>query len=134
MAISCSRSLSSSTSRILAFSRTLRFSPLIVFTFISSKKPSDFPRTSLRGVGQCTRRTARQSDPEVAARSAVHHGDLATVRLDQLAGDRQAQAGALDAAGINLRATAEKQVENRLALFRRHARAAVHNLQHRFPG
>src|SRR5258708_10701108 len=126
MAINCSRSLSSSTSR------TLGFSPLIVFTFISSKKPSDFPRTSLRGVGQCTRRTARQGDPEVAAGSAVHHSDLATVRLDQLAGDRQAQAAALDAAGINLPPTAEKQVDNRLALFRRHARPAVHHLDHPF--
>src|SRR5260221_2924922 len=113
MAISCSRSLSSSTSRILAFSRTLRFSPLIVFTFISSKKPSDFPRTSLRGVGQCTRRTARQSDPELAARSAAHHGDLATVRLDQLAGDLQSQPAALDPAGINLRPTDARQVEHR---------------------
>src|SRR5258706_11116640 len=125
MAISCSRSLSSSTSRILAFSRTLRFSPLIVFTFISSKKPSDFPRTSLRGVGQCTRRTARQSDPEVPARSAVHHGDLATVRLAQLAGVRQAQAGALDASVINLRPIAETPVENLLLLFRRQAAATV---------
>src|SRR6266850_3958355 len=131
MAISCSRSLSSSTSR------TLGFSPLIVFTFISSKKPSDFPRTSLRGVGQRTRRTARQRYAKVAAVATAHYGNLSAVGLYQLARNRQAEAAALDAAFpavVGLGPAAEEQVEDRLALLRRHARPAVHHFDHRFAG
>src|SRR3954471_22073256 len=121
MAISCSRSLSSSTSR------TFGFSPLIVFTLLSSKNRSILARASLRGVGQRTRRTARQRYAKVTAARAADHGDLPAVRLHQLARDRQAKAAALDAR-LGLGASAKKKIEDRLALLRRHAGARVHHL------
>src|SRR5437773_12494042 len=127
MAISCSRSLSSSTST------TFGFSPLIVFTLLSSKNRSILARASLRGVGQRTRRTARQRYAKVAAARAADHGDLAAMRLDQLALNGEAEPGSLDA-GFGLGPAAKKQIEDRLALFRRHAGARVHHLDHRLAG
>src|SRR5438477_5098800 len=127
MAISCSRSLSSSTSR------TFGFSPLIVFTLISSKNHAILARTSLRGVGQRTRRTARQRYTEVAAVAAPHYGNLPAVRFDQFPRDGEAEARALDPP-VRFRPAAKEQIEDRLALFRRHARPAVHHLDHRFAG
>src|SRR5438477_6186390 len=132
MAISCKRSLSSSTSRTFEVSRTLGFSPLIVFTLVSSKNRPILARASLRGVGQRTRRTARQRHAEMSARTLVDYSDLPAVRLDQLAGDRQAKAAAFDAAGVGLGPPAKEEIEDRLALFRGHARPAVHHLDHRF--
>src|SRR5258706_5326496 len=116
MAISCSRSLSSSTSR------TLGFSPLIVFTLLSSENRSILTRASLRGVGQCTRRTARQRHAEVTAAGPADHGDLPAVRLDELARDRQPKPATLDTR-FGLGAAARKKIEDRLALLRRHAGA-----------
>ena len=51
---------------------------------------------SLRSVGKRTRRTARQCYTKMTAGSPGDHGDLAAVRLDQLARDGEAQAAALD--------------------------------------
>src|SRR3954468_15665344 len=117
MAISCSRSLSSSTRRI--------FISLPLIYPSSPREPRRIlARASLRGVGQRTRRTARQRHPEVSARAA-HHRDLPAVGFDQLARDGEAEAATLDAAraaAVGLGAAAEEQVEDRLALFRRHAR------------
>src|SRR5205085_3646998 len=103
------------------------------FWIIPSENRKILARASLRGVGQRTRRTARQRDAEVAARTAADHRDLAAVRLDEFARDGESQPRALDAAALRgLAAAAEEEVEDRLALFRRHAGAGVHHLDHRF--
>src|SRR3954466_9327673 len=124
MAISCSRSLSSSTSR------TFGFSPLIVFTLLSSKNRSILARASLRGVGQRTRRTARQRYAKVPAASAADDRDLAAVRLDELPCNGKPEPASLDA-GFRLGPAAKKEIEDRFALFRRHAGARVHHLDDR---
>src|SRR5437588_9068013 len=125
MAISCRRSLSSSTRS------TFEVSPLIFQCPFSSENRKILARASLRGVGHRTRRTARQRDPKVTARTA-DDGDLAAVRLDQLARDGKAQTRALDPAAFRgLGTPAEKQVEDRLALLRRHAGAGVDHFDHR---
>src|SRR5581483_517366 len=71
-------------------------------------------RASLRGVGQRTRRSARQRDAEMSAipaalATAWHHCDLPTVRLDELARNGKAQARALDAATLGGLATAAEE-------------------------
>src|SRR5579859_5881003 len=127
MAISCSRSLSSSTSR------TFGFSPLIVFTLLSSENRPILARASLRGVGQRTRRTAPQRYAKVPAMRTADDGNLPAVRLDELSRNGQSEPAALDA-GFGLGAAAEKQIEDRLALFGRHARPRVHHFDYRLAG
>src|SRR5918911_676402 len=104
MAISCSRSLSSSTRR------TVGFSPLI-----SRYSPQDnrkiLARASLRGVGQRTRRTARQRNAEVTTRPVADDGDLAAVRFDEFARNGKAEARAFDASAFRgLGTAAEEQI------------------------
>src|SRR5581483_6876609 len=90
--------------------------------------------------GQRTRRTARQRDAEMSAipaalATAWHHCDLPTVRLDELARNGNSQARALDpATSGGLATAAEEEIEDRLALFRRHAWSGVHHLDHRVAG
>ncbi len=51
------------------------------------------------------------------------------MRLDELARDSEPQTGALDATA-RLRPAAEKRVEDRFSLFRRHPRAGVDHIDH----
>src|SRR2546423_5172093 len=126
MAISCRRSLSSSTRS------TFEVSPLIFQCPFSSENRKILARASLRGVGHRTRRTARQRDAKVTARTVADDGDLAAMRLDQLARDGQAETRPLDAAAFRgLGTPAEKQIEDRLALLRRHAGPGIDHFDHR---
>src|SRR5581483_12345134 len=86
------------------------------------------------GVGENTRRTARQRHPEVAAGAAAHHRDVAAVRLGELARDGEPEPAALHPArhaALAARAAAEKEIEDGLALLGRHAGPGVHHLDHR---
>src|SRR5947208_6478351 len=104
MAISCSRSLSSSTSSTLG-----EFSLLISSTSPLSLKLCDCCGASLRSVGECTRRTARQCDAEMTARPVRHYSDLAAVRFHQLARDGEAEAARLHPAlGLGSAARSEE--------------------------
>src|ERR671934_2127018 len=93
MAISCRRSLSSSTRS------TFGVSPLIFQCPFSSENRKILARASLRGVGQRTRRTARQRHAEVRAmrptRAAGDANDRAAVGLDEFARDGEAEARTL---------------------------------------
>src|ERR1041385_5041729 len=123
IAINCSNSLSST-------GISLGFSLLIAYAF-SSRSSGHSCRLSLRGVGERTRRTARKCDTEMTAASLGHDGDLAAVRLDELARDGEAEAAALDAHALALAAATEEQIEDRLTLLGRHARSRIDHLDHR---
>src|SRR5712671_107047 len=88
---------------------------------------------SLRGVGKRTRRTARQCYAKMTA-GTLGDGDLAAVRLDQLARDGEPEAAALHvAAGRAFHApAAEEQVEDRLALLHGDAGPRVYDFDDRF--
>src|SRR5256714_11562312 len=60
--------------------------------------------------------------------------DVAAVRFCKLARDGEAQAAALDAAAFALAASAEKEIEDRLALFGWHARTRIDDLDDGFAG
>src|ERR1043165_4281430 len=63
----------------------------------------------------------------MAALGPAHDADAAAVRLGELARDREPEPRALDAPA-RLGAAAEERIEDGLALFGRHARAGVDDL------
>src|SRR5919198_941559 len=89
--------------------------------------------TSLRCVGESTRRTARQCDAEVTPGPIRDYSNLTAVGFNKLAGNCEPKSRALDA-GIGFGAAAEEQIEDRLTLLCRHAGTRVHDFDHRLAG
>src|SRR5512134_3648431 len=129
IAINCSRSLSSSTSR----TRGVSFAITLSSSFLQAQIVA---KPSLRRVGQHTRRTARQRYTKVSACLSAEHSDAPTMRLDQLARDGEAKPGALHTPpggrGALGPAAAEEQIEDRLALLLRNPGPGIQNFNDGF--
>src|SRR5258706_98287 len=158
IAISCSRSLSSSTSRTRSCSRAISY---LGFLRRRSSR-SRIPRSIDLSASSCSRNAssrlsrsasarprsrrparvlacrprqrslsyARQRSAERAGRGPSHDVDAAVMGLGDLARDRKPESGALDAPA-RFGASAEKRLEDGVAFLRRHPRPGIDDLDDR---